>query len=94
MKYIKVAWRHTFPDEPTLLYSEVDENGWEQRKVYFFRNGPPGFASSMESTRSVVLGEKPLPPISEIAADPQFSPEEIGREEFEEIWIKAWTGAP
>ncbi len=35
---------------------------------------------------STRLGEEPIPPLSEIASDPQFEPIEITKEEFEEIW--------
>jgi hypothetical protein len=33
MKYLKVVWVHDLPGEPVLLYSEVDDEGWEIRKV-------------------------------------------------------------
>jgi len=36
-----------------------------------------------------MLSEKPIPPISEIASDPQFEPREITKEDFEEVWSRA-----
>ncbi|WP_409566395.1 DUF6881 domain-containing protein [Rhizobium leguminosarum] len=33
MKYIKVKWLHSSPDTPVLLYSELDSDMWEVRKV-------------------------------------------------------------
>jgi uncharacterized protein DUF6881 len=93
MKYIRVGWHHSSPEEPIVLYSEIDEEGWERRKVYIFRDGPPGYASAMEETRSVFLGIEPVPPISEIASDPQFEPREITQQEFEEVWAEAHSGA-
>lgn len=92
MKYIKVRWMHSFADEPIVLYSEVDDERWEKRKICVFRNGPMGFASATEETRSVALSEKPLPPLWEIAADPEFIPEEIDAQEFESIWDDAHAG--
>lgn len=89
MRYVKVHWLHDLPDEPTVLLSEIDEGRWERRKVYLFRQGPAGIASATESTRSVILGEKPLPTLEEIGSDPQFKPEEITREEFETAWLEA-----
>lgn len=92
MKYLKVLWHHDLQDEPVILYSEIDDRGLEHRKVYVFRSGPPGFADSTESTRSVFLSTETLPPLPEIAADPQFTPEEISNREFEIVWLKARSG--
>lgn len=39
MKYIKVIWMHSFDDEPTELYSEIDDERYETRKVEFFYLG-------------------------------------------------------
>lgn len=39
MKYIDVAWRHDFADEPVRLVSELDELRFETRKLEFFRDG-------------------------------------------------------
>jgi hypothetical protein len=89
MKYIKVRWRHEFPDEPIILYSELDEGRWETRKVYVFRSGPAGYASDRESSRSVMLSLEPVPPLDEIASDPQFESHEISEQEFEQIWVDA-----
>jgi uncharacterized protein DUF6881 len=89
MNYIRVAWHHSFPDEPIVLYSEMNEERWEVRKVDIFRDGPPGIASATLSTRDAMLGEKPIPPTSEIASDPQLKPSEITKEEFEEVWSRA-----
>ncbi len=44
MKYIKVKWLHSHPDEPVLLYSELDKDRWETRKVEVFADGRIGFA--------------------------------------------------
>ena len=42
-----------------------------------------------EQTGSTELGLSPIPSLAEIAADPQFSPREISREDFETSWTKA-----
>ncbi|TAJ31706.1 MAG: hypothetical protein EPO67_13170 [Reyranella sp.] len=89
MKYMKVHWQHELPEEPILLLSEIDDARWEHRKIYIFRDGAPGIASDAESTRDVFLSTTPLPSLSEIAADPQFRPEEISKEEFEAAWNEA-----
>lgn len=39
MKYFKIHWIHNFIDEPECVFSEVDEEGGEVRKVEIFKNG-------------------------------------------------------
>ncbi len=48
--YIKVRWLHTSPDDPVLLYSELDAERWEQRKVDIFADGRTGFADAAEQS--------------------------------------------
>lgn len=88
MTYIKVEWIHSHADEPTLLYSELDQGRWEKRKVEVFADGRCGYASSTESAGSTRLGEEPIPQLAEISSDPQFKPVEITKQEFEEVWAK------
>jgi hypothetical protein len=88
MKYIRVKWNHTHKDEPVLLYSELDTERWEKRKVEEFADGHCGYASADESGGSTRLGEKPIPTLMEIASESEFEPAEITKEEFEEAWTK------
>jgi Domain of unknown function (DUF6881) len=90
MRYLRVEWVHSDPDDPVTLYSELDDEGWEVRKVEFFRDGRAGFASESETAGGTELGEKPVPPLEEIAADSQFRPASITREEFEKVWANRW----
>ena len=50
-------------------------------------------ASQGEEVGGTVLGELPLPPLQEIASDPQFLPEEITKEAFETEWIARQIGS-
>ena len=94
MRYFRVYWSHEHPDEPIELYSELDEAGWETRKVEVFRNGTIGFASNSEASGSTVLGEAPVPSLEEIASDPQFRPTQITKEEFERLWARRRSPIP
>jgi hypothetical protein len=89
MKYMLVRWHHESEDEPVLLYSELDDDRWEVRKVEVYGDGRCDYANSTESTGSTLLGETPIPPLAEIAAAPEFGAEEISKHEFEEVWAKA-----
>lgn len=90
MQYIKVQWLHDDPDFPVLLYSELDEDRWEIRKVDIYPDGRMEYADKDGGIGSTMLcDEMPIPPLEEIASDPVFVPEEIPQEEFERIWTKA-----
>ena len=86
MKYLKVVWVHDLPGEPVLLYSEVDDEGWEIRKVESYRDGSCGWAGEGQAERGTRLGEVPMPDLSEIASDPQFKPRLIAKADFERVW--------
>jgi hypothetical protein len=88
MTYIRVVWKHSFEDQPILLFSELDDDRWETRKVEVFRDGRVAYADGKSEFGGAVLGEKRVPPQSEIASDPQFLPSEITRDDFEIIWAQ------
>jgi hypothetical protein len=88
MTYLRVAWKHQLPHEPVILYSELDDNRFEVRKVEVFRNGRCGYASPEQASGGTKLGIVAIPELSEIAKDPQFDPVEIGQEEFEAAWAR------
>ena len=86
MIYLKVLWKHNLVDEPCSLYSELDEDRWETRKVEIYADGTNGYASKEETCGDTKLSIEPLPTEEEIAADPQFIPSLIGRNEFDDVW--------
>jgi hypothetical protein len=86
VQYIRVQWLHSYPDCPVEIYSEINEDRWELRKIEIFSDGRVGFADSTEETESTQLSVEPLPSLDEIAVDPQFVPREISKEMFESVW--------
>lgn len=86
---MRVEWFHDLPDEPVLLFSELNNDRMEVRKVEVFRNGTMAFASSVQSSGAIELSYEPIPSIAEISKDPQFNPQEISSSEFERIWTLA-----
>jgi hypothetical protein len=89
--YQKVEWLHSNPDDPIWLYSELDPNRNELRKVEIVADGRMGYAKGGKSHGDTRLSECPLPSLSEIASDPQFRPEQILKSDFEDVWNKAIT---
>jgi hypothetical protein len=86
MKYIRVRWKHTNPDEPVWIFSEVAGDGEEVRKLECFKNGFCDFAGPADSSGTTKLSTQLLPEMAELARDPEFEPVEITREEFEKVW--------
>jgi len=61
----------------------------EVRKIECFRNGFCDVASGEASSGSAALMTLPLPDLSTLARrDPEFTPVEITKEQFEEVWQK------
>ncbi|MEI8409456.1 MULTISPECIES: DUF6881 domain-containing protein [unclassified Kribbella] len=87
--YLKVRWIHDFPDEPVELYSELDPDRYEVRKVEVFRDGRRVRADESTTTGGTLLGVVPAPTLEEIAEDGEFEPSAISRVEFEEAWQSA-----
>ncbi len=86
--YIRVAWKHERPEDPITLYSELDEERWEVRKVEVFRDGRATSADGKGSTGPTSLGDQPVPSVEDIAKSAEFEATQISRREFEEIWDK------
>ena len=91
-KYILVRWIHSFADEPVLLYSELYEQRFERRKVHVFHDGHMEYADADTESDSTGLGLVPTPELCEIAADPEFEPTEITKDEFEKVWSQCQVG--
>lgn len=96
MRYQRVRWLQDSDEFPALLYSEVDDDGWEVRKVDEYRNGHRDLASASIETGNTILGEDRVPPLDEINKDPQFEGVEITEQDFEAVWAKAkeWFDLP
>lgn len=67
MRYQAVRWLHDLDNEPVVLYSEIDDDGWEVRKVEEYRRGRLDVADAVTPSGSTVLSETPMPPLEEIS---------------------------
>jgi hypothetical protein len=92
MEYWKVDWLHDFPSEPTRIYSEVGQDGYEVRKVQYYRDGRRLKADELHESAEIGLSEIPVGTIEEVARQPEFSASLINRDEFEQAWTNAsWS---
>jgi len=84
--YLRVEWIHDSDDEPVLLFSELDRDRMELRKIEIYRSGRADRCDQQSRSGTTMLSVEPIPAIEEIASDSQFLPVEIARQEFESVW--------
>lgn len=83
VRYVKVVWHHDFEDEPVLYLSELGEDGYEVRKIQFFRDGRSEWADGEHETARVGLSEIAFPAVEEISRQQGFEAGEISADGFE-----------
>ncbi|ARU62737.1 hypothetical protein CBW65_18515 [Tumebacillus avium] len=85
---MKCEWLHDDENDPILIYSEMDDERYEVRKIEFYRDGRYGYAYEAVEVGGSGLGEVPVPTIEEIAEDEfgHFVPMKISKEDFEKVW--------
>jgi hypothetical protein len=68
VRCVKVTWEHDFADDPVLYLSEFGGDGYETRKVQFYRDGRSEWADESHETANVGLSEIPFPSLEEISS--------------------------
>jgi hypothetical protein len=89
VRYLAVRWLHELDDEPIVLYSEIDDEGNEVRKVEEYRSGRLDVADEATETASTVLSETPVPSLEQIDAQAEFEARLITKGEFDGVWRRA-----
>ncbi|WP_367125679.1 DUF6881 domain-containing protein [Streptomyces phytohabitans] len=89
MQYWQVLWHHDFPDEPVVLFSEIDDRGYETRKVERFRDGRLGWADETVAAGGTMLGEVPVGSIVDVDAQAEFTAVVIPEARFDAAWRRA-----
>ncbi len=86
MYYMKVKCNVLDSDEVTEIWSEVNEENDEVRKIEWFLGKPAQVTSINLFTFDTSLSLEPLPSIEEINADPEFEAVLIDKDQFELAW--------
>ena len=87
MEYILLEWFHDIEDEPYLIYSEIDNQRYETRKIEVFKNGTCLRCGEEILNSSIDLADIAFPEnIDEINRDKQFHAKYITKKDFEKFW--------
>ncbi len=88
-RYIAFRWLHPYELVPVAIYAEIDDRGFESRKVNEFRDGrlerTDRYAPDLRTSLSQI--EVPFP--EELANDPEREVVPMTREGFEDVWKRA-----
>ncbi|MEU2256175.1 hypothetical protein ABZ540_23685 [Nocardia xishanensis] len=90
MYYVKVTRAEGGPADPVVIFSELDADGYECRKVEVFRNGLVDCAGAGFEGATTWLADDPLPSMDELALVPGIvGVEMISPQEFQVEWLVA-----
>lgn len=83
LKYILLKWFHDLEDEPCEIYSEIDDQRYEVRKIEIYKNGTTYICDEKTIDPQIELGDVAFPEdLDEIDQDIQFFARYISKEEF------------
>ena len=89
MDYVLVEYLQPEEDEPALVYSELDQQRLEQRRVEFFEKGLC-FAYGGERGHEEALNPRPFPEdLRQLNAEGKVQTHAITARLFQEIWNQA-----
>ncbi|NBH16533.1 hypothetical protein D3Z55_03365 [Clostridiaceae bacterium] len=89
MNYILLNWFHNLDDEPYKIYSEIDDQRYEVRKIELYKNGTMSICDEKMIHSQNELADVAFPEdLDEINQDRQFFTQYINKEEFESLWNK------
>ncbi|WP_445279222.1 DUF6881 domain-containing protein [Streptomyces sp. DSM 118148] len=89
LEYWRIAWLHDFQSEPTVLFNEIGDDGYEVRKVQHYRGGRKLRADVLHESAEIGLSEIPVGAIEDVANQPEFQAALITEAAFEEAWRSA-----
>ena len=88
MNYLRVRCYSQPPDMPVLIYSELDKDRFEIRKVEIFANGRMAFAPGGNDA-DTWLADMPLPATADLSRNSEFSATGIEAGDFDVVWRMA-----
>ena len=93
--FLRIKWRaERPPDEPHVIYCELNADQLEVRKVEVFSDLGCGWASADESSRSTRLSSVRTPALRELKKAPRFAVSVVTKSDFERVWSQRTKGWP
>ncbi|WP_405921830.1 DUF6881 domain-containing protein [Streptomyces sp. NBC_00122] len=89
MEHWKVEWFHESEEDPSLIYSEIGDDGYEVRKVHLYGDGRLLKSDEWHESTEIGLSEVPVGTIEDVTSQPDFSAIRVPLAEFQEIWAAA-----
>lgn len=86
MNYLHVTWRHDLPHQPTDIYTEVDDEHWESRKVEVFADGRIQYSDGVDSTGNTDLSDVRSQMPGEAPDNDVLATTAIDEATFEHMW--------
>lgn len=83
MYYLKVHWQHAASNYPVEIWSELDADRFETRKIEFAATGA---ATCWCAAQPAGLGTVPVPPLAVISELGEFTALELDYAAFEQAW--------
>lgn len=94
-RYQVCEWHHGFENEPIRIWTEIEADGWEIRKVEIYRDGSVDIAAVVDQllfeTGNSVLSEAPIPSMAEVNSGRQFVATPTSSTRFEAVWAGAMS---
>jgi len=87
--YLKVRWYHDNPEDPIVLYHELEADQHEIRRIELFEDGRLQRSDKVEPEAPTSLSTESLPSLDVIREQPEFTAVTIDATEFEEVWDRA-----
>ncbi|RSN51861.1 DUF6881 domain-containing protein [Actinomadura sp. WAC 06369] len=89
MRYIRIERNGAPVEGPVVAFCEIDEDGYENRKVEVFPDGVLDYAGGFVEGETTRLGDDPVGTVAEISRRPGFTAHEITSAEFRAAWAAA-----
>ncbi len=82
-QYIEVLWKHSDASFPIRIFSELDVERYESRKVEVYADGAK--VTSGDDIPAF-LSDQPVPSLDEMNASGELVAKLISEQDFEEVW--------
>ncbi|MGW0178115.1 DUF6881 domain-containing protein [Nocardia sp. NPDC003345] len=89
IRYIRIDRTDNPAVEPVTTYCEIDEDGFENRKVEIYPDEITDYAGGLVEGERTILSDDPVAPISVLSKQPGLRAREITAAEFQEAWTAA-----